>query len=328
MAVGAGEAGSFAAEIVCKRTSAWIGGRAVLVDRQPHGSVTEFRHRLSRHTLALHIEGANTYAALRYDGGARVMTGSTIGQVTLIPAGHELEGRSDFPARIRHLLLLLDPGMLCAVADEAVPAGALELPYRRHLADGVVASQMRALQLEMDQPGLMGRLYVESLCCEIAVRVLRLCAATKVAPARGGLAARGLRMVQDYIEANLAGEITLADLAAIAGVGRTHFCRAFHKSMGIASHRYIVQRRVERAKTLLADGRTPIAEIAVAVGFGDQSHMTAHFRRLVGTTPRRFREEASPVALRHSMAAGPRRPMRSTISQTPGGGWASLARNL
>jgi AraC family transcriptional regulator len=110
--------------------------------------------------------------------------------------------------------------------------------------------------------------------------------------ARGGLAPRRLRMVQDYIEANLSDEITLADLAEIAGLSMTHFCRAFHRSTGLASHQYMIRRRVERAKDLLARGQLPIAQIALAVGFGNQSHMTTHFRRVVGTTPWRFRNEA------------------------------------
>jgi len=153
---------------------------------------------------------------------------------------------------------------------------------------------MRALQIELDNPGLMGRLYLESLSSEIAVRIVRAHAAVAGAPAlaRGGLAPRRLRMVQEYIEANLSDEITLADLAALAGVSSTHFCRAFHKSTGIASHQYMIRRRVERAKELLAKRELPIVEIALAVGFGNQSHMTTHFRRVVGTTPWRFRNDA------------------------------------
>jgi AraC family transcriptional regulator len=314
----AGEARRFAAETLRRRASPWPAGKAVLLDRQPHGPVTEFRHRLTRHTIVMHIEGANTYAALSYDGGSRVLTDSTIGRVTLIPAGHELEGCSDFPARIRHLMLLLDPGALAALAEEGPSARLADPPYRQHLADGIIASQMRALGVELDEPGLMGRLYAESLCCAIAIRALRLNHAAAAAPARGGLASRRLRLVQDYIEANLARDITLADLAAVAGVGRTHFCRAFHKSTGIASHRYIIARRVERARKLLVETRSPIAEIALAVGFGDQSHMTAHFRRVVGTTPRRFREDAAPAVVA-AIVTELRPPITATTAQTPQG---------
>jgi AraC family transcriptional regulator len=291
MPVGRGEACSFSADILLKRTSRWVGGKYVVLDRRPLGTRTEFTHRLSRHTLALHLEGANTQAALRYDGGAPVRIGSTLGQVMLIPAGHRLEGWSDYPPQIRHVLLLLDPVLIGAEAQEDARLDKLEVPYRVDLADGIIASRMRALQTELDNPGLMGRLYADCLGSEIAVRIVRRHSTKAAPPARGGLTHRRLRRVQDYIEANLSGEITLADLAALAGVSNTHFCRAFHKSVGLASHQYVIRRRVERAKQLLAQSELPIAEIAVAVGFGDQSHLTSHFRRLVGTTPWRFRNQ-------------------------------------
>lgn len=294
MRVEARQTRSFDAEVLCKRTCRWVAGKAVLLDRRPRASITAFTHHLSCHAIVLHVAGANTFASLRLGSGATVTTGSTIGQVTLIPAGLELEGRSDFPERIRHVLLLLDPDALGAAMGTEVSSDRMDLAYRPHLADPAIASQMRALQAELDEPGLLGRLYAESLCCEIAVRLLRKCLKASTAPARGGLASYRLRMVRDYMEENLASEMTLADLAAIAGISHTHFCRAFHASTGVPPHRYIIARRVERAKGLLADGDMRIAEIAIAVGFGDQSHMTKHFRSLVGTTPGRFREEASP----------------------------------
>src|SRR4051812_7315766 len=95
------EARSFGAEILTKRTGTWRGGKGVLVDRQPRGERTAFQHRLRCHTVALHLEGINTRATLRYDGGPSIAAGSTLGQVMLIPAGHHLEGWSDFPPRIR-----------------------------------------------------------------------------------------------------------------------------------------------------------------------------------------------------------------------------------
>jgi AraC family transcriptional regulator len=289
-----GETRSFDADVLTKQTGTWTGGKGVLIDRQTRGERTHFNHRLRRHTLALHLEGANTRTNLRYDGGASVTTGSTLGQIMLIPAEHPLEGWSDYPARIRHMLLLLDPEMIDAGAREDTRRDRPTLSYRVDLADGVIADRMRALQLEFDHPGLMGRLYVESLSNEIAVRLVRAQASAggSTTLARGGLAPKRLRLVRDYIDTNLAEEITLADLAAIAGVSSTHFCRAFHRSTGIASHQYLIRRRVERAKALLAEGDLPIAQIALAVGFGNQSHMTTHFRRVVGTTPRRFRDGA------------------------------------
>jgi AraC family transcriptional regulator len=283
-----------AAEVIEKRTGAWRGGKAILLDRRPRGARTEFRHRLPHHALVLHLEGANTRMALRCNGAAEMSIPSTLGQVMLIPADHQLDGWSDFPPRIRHILLLLDPAIIGDEARDDARLAELELPFQPDLADGLLVRLLRALQAELDDPGLLSRLYAKSLSTEIVVRLVRAYSHDGRAqrPARGGLAPRRLRLVKDYVEANLADDITLSDLAAVAGVSATHFCRAFHRSVGMPPHRYIIGQRVERAKAMLAQSDRAIAEIALAAGFGNQSHMTVLFRRFVGTTPRRFRTEA------------------------------------
>jgi transcriptional regulator GlxA family with amidase domain len=68
-----------------------------------------------------------------------------------------------------------------------------------------------------------------------------------------------------------------------------HFARAFRTSVGMPPHRYLVERRVARARELLASTNMPLAEIALAAGFSDQSHFARRFREHVGTTPRAYR---------------------------------------
>ncbi len=249
-------------------------------------------HRLSRHAIALHAEGANTQLAVRRNGGMQQVSGCSLGQVMLVPAHHAIEGWSDFPQDFRHVVVLLDTNMVDELLEDEILPKSLDFAFRHDIGDGVIASRMHELQMELDNPGLLGRLYVESLCCEIAVRAARTQAAAPPTTARGGLTPKRLRMVKEYIETNLVNEITLSDLAAVAGVSYAHFCRAFHTSVGMASHQYIVRRRIDMAKELLANSKLPIAEIAPTVGFGDQSHLTKHFRRIVGTTPRQFRNAA------------------------------------
>jgi AraC family transcriptional regulator len=287
-----GDACRFGADVLLKRSGAWGGGKAILIDRRPRAQQTEFKHRLSRHAIILHLEGANSRTMFRYDGGPRMTAGCTLGQVMLIPAGCDVEGWSDYQARIRHIIVLLDPSLVDAEPRLGGNDGGLELAFQSDLNDGVIASRMRALQTELENPGLLGRLYIDSLSCEIAIRLVRMHAARPERLHRGGLSPRRLRLVKDYIAQNLANEISLADIAAVAGVSSGHFCRAFHKSAGVPSHRYVVRQRVELAKKLLTEGDTPIAQIALAAGFGNQSHLTRHFHAVVGTTPRRFRNEA------------------------------------
>jgi AraC family transcriptional regulator len=290
--INASEARKFNAEIMLKRTATWAGGKAILLDRQPLAERTEFKHCLKRHAVVLHLEGANTRTALRYDGGSPISAGSTLGQAMLLPAEHQLEGWSDYPSKIRHVIVLIDPALINDAAYEDVGISDLQLPYQRDLDDCTVVSNLRALQAELSAPGLLGRLYVESLSSEIAIRIVRKHSPKPATPQRGGLSPRRLRSVQDYIEANLSRGITLSDLAAIAGASTAHFCRAFHKSVGLPSHQYIIRRRIELAKRLLLEDTLPIVDIALEAGFGSQSHFTKYFHRIVGTTPLRFKQQA------------------------------------
>ena len=106
---------------------------------------------------------------------------------------------------------------------------------------------------------------------------------------RGGLAPGALRRVRDYIEANLESRVDLGQLAATANLSRCHFAYAFKQSMGCPPHRYIMSRRLERARHLLLTSDAAIAEIAIATGFADQSHFSRAFRAFFGVPPLAFR---------------------------------------
>lgn len=104
----------------------------------------------------------------------------------------------------------------------------------------------------------------------------------------GGLAPQKLRLITDYAEAHLDGPIRLRDLAALAGLSEFHLQRSFRASRGISPHRWILHRRIARAKALIAAGQ-PLAQIAPACGFDSQSHLTRSFRIATGATPGQYR---------------------------------------
>jgi AraC-like DNA-binding protein len=108
-------------------------------------------------------------------------------------------------------------------------------------------------------------------------------------PSRGGLTVRAQRRVLLHIKANLDGSIMIEDLADIAGLSVHHFARAFKQTVGMSPHRYIVQQRVEKAAQLLGTTNRPLSEIALEVGFADQSHLSRNFNRFTGSTPNAFR---------------------------------------
>lgn len=101
-----------------------------------------------------------------------------------------------------------------------------------------------------------------------------------------------LRRVLEHIEDALEdGDLSLAELAAVASLSPFHFSRAFKAATGRAPHQFVLARRVERAKALLARRDLALAEIAYRAGFASQAHFSTAFRRATGTTPARYRAE-------------------------------------
>jgi AraC-like DNA-binding protein len=105
----------------------------------------------------------------------------------------------------------------------------------------------------------------------------------------GGLAPSALRRVRDHIEARFAQKVDLSRLARIAGLSTSHFSRAFKQSIGMPPHRYVMMRRLAAAAELIRKTPKPLAEVAIELGFSDQSHLTRIFTQMTGETPRAFR---------------------------------------
>lgn len=98
---------------------------------------------------------------------------------------------------------------------------------------------------------------------------------------------RPVRRAMEYLRQNIVEPITLDDLASYAALDKFHLCRAFRAQIGMPPHAYLTHLRIQRAKDLLAEG-VRASEVAPRVGLYDQSQLTRHFRRIVGTTPARY----------------------------------------
>jgi AraC family transcriptional regulator len=98
-----------------------------------------------------------------------------------------------------------------------------------------------------------------------------------------------LKRVVEYVDDHLSAKITLSDLAAVAGLSRMHFASQFRMATGIRPHEFVLRRRIGRAEELLKDTTMSIVEIALAVGFQTQAHLTTVFKRFSGCSPGRWR---------------------------------------
>lgn len=102
-----------------------------------------------------------------------------------------------------------------------------------------------------------------------------------------------VRRALDYLHEHHPEPLTLHDLATVSGLSARHLTRGITTTTGLSPHAYLVQVRVERARTLLARGVRP-SRVAPAVGFADQSHLTRHFRRIIGVTPGHYLRGQQP----------------------------------
>jgi AraC-like DNA-binding protein len=104
------------------------------------------------------------------------------------------------------------------------------------------------------------------------------------------LAPTRLARVKAFIEENLSGAIGVDDLAVVSGLSSFHFARQFRKATGVAPLRFVMARRVERAKDLLVGNDFALSEVAMAAGFADQSHFSTVFKYFTGLPPGRWRD--------------------------------------
>jgi AraC family transcriptional regulator len=98
-----------------------------------------------------------------------------------------------------------------------------------------------------------------------------------------------LRRVEEYVKAHFDSDISLSDLAKVAGLSRMHFAAQFRAATGYRPREYLLHQRIEHAKSLLSNTETPLAEVALAVGFCTQAHFSTVFKRITSETPTRWR---------------------------------------
>jgi len=279
--------------IIVTSGTSWQGIVAE-VRRQPPPPLAEQRN--DRHIIAFHLGRPHRVVQHR-DGQIREIVRRR-GDLLLDPASQPVAYDWSQPADA--LLLRLDPALVLAAAEApGLDLACVELLPTYQARDARIEQVALALlgELHADAPG--GRLYAESLATMLAVHLVRHHsslghgAAQRIAqPPSGNLSGPALRSVQEYVEAHLDRSLTLSELAAVAGLSQRHFVRLFRATTGQSAHRYLVARRVERAKLLLTTTDLPIARIAALVGFADRSHLAAHFRQLVGVTPAALRRRS------------------------------------
>ena len=176
------------------------------------------------------------------------------------------------------------------LTPEMVRRGVADLVPRYNLHDPLISQLVSAIANEV-AGGLFDTILIDALNTALAVQITRLCAnPSAIMPEPpNGLSRERLKRVHDYVEGHLDQRLSLTDLATISCLSPYHFSRSFKQAVGVGPQRYITQRRLERAKTLMRRTNLPLAIIAQEAGFADQSHLTSVFHREIGVTPGHYR---------------------------------------
>ncbi len=214
------------------------------------------------------------------------------GSVIVIPPGVRIRARQLEPAEF--LVLSVDAGHFAQIADKAAQGRIWALKVVDNLLDPAVTAIAREIRRALLADPLVEAGYLELLADAILARITcGLITEHGAAPGPEMLAPGVLARIVRHIDDHLGEPLKVDDLALVAGFSRSHFSRAFRRTTGDGPQRFVLKRRICRARDLISETSQSLTEIAAATGFSSQAHMTKAFRDELGVTPSRYREAFS-----------------------------------
>jgi AraC family transcriptional regulator len=209
-------------------------------------------------------------------------------------APYALRWMSLSPEPIQTLHLHLNQHLFVQTVEELADRDPARLTVqdRSGFQDPLLSQLGLALQREVSHPLTADRLYADTVAQMMVVHLLRHYATLRVTIQEytQGLSRQQMRSVTDFVLAHLHEPPSLERLAQQVNLSAYHFARLFRRTTGESPHQFVLRKRLEAAKRLLRETELPLSQIAVAVGFPNQSHFTQVFREHQGLTPRRYRQ--------------------------------------
>jgi len=174
-------------------------------------------------------------------------------------------------------------------------ASSAQIVPRFAVLDPLLEQLSMAIVTALQDGSVREGLYIDTLAQMIAVHLARHHSARSLpdrTPTARPISNPKMRRLVDFIEENLDRDLSLEVIAAEAEISPLYLPRAFKTAVGQSPHQYVIGRRIQKARNLLANTDAPIADIALAVGFSSQSHLSNWFLRLVGVSPASYRRQA------------------------------------
>ncbi|KRQ98092.1 helix-turn-helix domain-containing protein [Bradyrhizobium valentinum] len=225
----------------------------------------------------------------RRDGKAFVKGMTRPGTVTIIPAGSS--SRWDIYQPLSVLQLYLPQTTLERVGHEVGTAAPSDLVEQTAHPDPITSRLLLSAADALEGSAALDALFRHQLTDLLATRLLAAYAGSpaRFQPVMGGLSPKVLGRAIERLRSDGDADVSLAALAADAGLSRFHFCRAFKESTGLSPHAWLRQHRLEQAMHMLRDPDVSVVSVAAALGYSSQTAFAAAFRKLTGETPSDWR---------------------------------------
>jgi AraC family transcriptional regulator len=284
---------------VLMRSSAGLGWSAISAELRSHPAGETPVIVPQNVEVSLTVAGNDEGLVIRTGAGQRQETRPSTGTICLSPVGvgeDQLTIMAPIPGTL-HLYLPTTQFRKLADDFNLPGASARSIRYLAGVRDEVIHQIGLSIISAMTNETAAGRMFVETASATLAARLLQTyCdsgARKSLEPTTHRIDHARLRRALDHISANLDEEITLAQLAQVAGASVFHFARTFTRAMGVSPSRYVSRMRLEKAMAEIAAGKLSLAEIAFKAGFSSQASFTRAFYRVTGLTPGEYRTHRS-----------------------------------
>lgn len=268
-------------------TASWANSSIIFDRRRWACREAEIRWTAPHHLFVLTERGGTSQTLIRSDGSLYQGRDGP-GALTFVPAGTERLGAYR-DVDLTYSALWIDPRSIPPGSDHLK-----DLPVLINKSDCVTDALLKSLSCEISRGHVPDTAYMEHLVALIALRIRSVFDEPVKTIRHGSLGSPVVKRVRDYIDAHLDEDISLGELAHVAGVASDSFARRFKATTGFAPYAYVIEERIRRAEALLLETDIALSAIALNCGFSSQSHFTATFKRLRGMTPRAYRSEVIP----------------------------------
>ena len=247
---------------------------------------------LKQHCIAIYTDMPSSFRVERTINGRLLQEKNIQGGFIFLPANtsHKVVWNKEGGM----IAIAIEPIAFAQSIHEIVDPDSIELLPRFTTQDPLIYQIGVALKSTLFKYGTSSCLYAETLINTLTLHLLEHYSISRPdlsGCTPGKLPRYKLQQTIDYIYAYLDRDLSLKDLSNIVQMSPNYFAQLFKQTTGITPYQYVIRCRIERAKELIRQGKLSLADIAILVGFVDQSHLNRHFKRSVGVTPKTYFRE-------------------------------------